>query len=539
MIGFAVDVTSRGKPAQMAERMNPPVGGRVAEKESGTHNELSGRQAALHGFGWGVVASIALVALMYLADLLLGLQPLPQALSQPLLSVMPGFVFGYLIDNLQHAGKVVEELGLIVAMVVALGVLGAAWAWANRFWHFQYSALVFAAGGWLVVAAVLLPISGIGFLGLNDGLATPLEWGALFAVYGTILQLGTDRGGAEIAPDLGRRRMLSVVPVTIAAVSLGVLALRLVPRWYKAIFSPPEAGLSGASPALTPEKNFYVVSKNFTDPSIDGQAWRLSVGGLVNKPLTLSISDLRALPGATEYVTMECISNNVGGELMSTGLFAGVRLRELLAMASPQASGTWAAFKANDGYAESLPMSLIQGAPEILVAYDLDGAPLPVSHGFPARMLIPGHYGMKGPKWLESIDLVDHESGGYWEQQGWDHNAVVRTTARFDVPHDGDILKLGAIELAGVAFAGTRGVQKVEFSTDGAGSWTEAQFAAPLSPFTWVLWQATWTPGAEGAYRLHVRATDGGGALQDGRAAGSYPTGAAGYHSIQVNVAKV
>ncbi len=500
--------------------------------------EETGRQAAYRGFAWGAVAGSALVALMYLASLLLGLRPLPQLLNQPLLSVMPGFVFGFLIDTLQHAGKVVEELGLIVAMVAALGGLGAAWAWTSRRWHFQYSALVFAAAGWLVVTAVLLPISGIGFLGLDDGPTTPLIWGALFAVYGVVVQLGGDGIDSAIAPDQGRRRMLGVLPVTIGAVSVGVLALRLVPDWYQAIFNPPEAGLSGASPALTPVQNFYVVSKNFSDPSVDAQGWRLSVGGLVDRPLSLTLADLRGLPGATQYVTMECISNNVGGGLMSTGSFSGVRLRDLLAMARPKATGSWAAFKAVDGYAESLPMSLIQGAPEILVAYDLDGAPLPMGHGFPARMLIPGHYGMKGPKWLEAIDLVDHESGGYWEQQGWDHNAVIRTTARFDVPHDGDTVKLGTIVLAGVAFAGTRGIQKVEYSTDGGGTWSPADFATPLSPLTWVLWQASWTPTREGAYRLLVRATDGGGALQDSHSAPSYPTGAAGYHTIQANVSK-
>src|ERR1700687_2727340 len=129
--------------------------------------QSSRRTTALWGFGWGALAGLALVALMYLANLLLGLRPLPQLRNQPLLSLMPGFVFGFLIDTLQEAGKVVEELGLIVAMVVALGVLGAAWSWTSRFWHFQYSAMVFAAAGWLVVAAILLPISGDGVLVLK------------------------------------------------------------------------------------------------------------------------------------------------------------------------------------------------------------------------------------------------------------------------------------------------------------------------------------------------------------------------------------
>jgi DMSO/TMAO reductase YedYZ molybdopterin-dependent catalytic subunit len=499
----------------------------------------SWRPAALRGFAFGALAGLALVALMYLAGSFLGLRPLPQALSGPVLAIMPGFVFGFLIDTLQHAGKVVEEFGLILAMVVGLGALGAAWALASGRWRLAQSALVFAGAGWLVVTAALLPISGDGFLGLNDGPTTPLVWGLLFAIYGVILQTGSP-SSLPVEADPGRRRTLGAIPLAIGAVSLGVLALRLVPDWYRAIFNPPEAALSGVSPEITPVGNFYLVSKNFygQDPVVDALGWTLSVGGNVDKPLKLSLAELRALPSTTEYVTLECISNNVGGGLMSTGNFTGVRLSDLLAMASPRNNGTWAAFKARDGYAESLPMSLIQATPELLVAYDLDGAPLPEAHGFPARILLPGHYGMKGPKWLDSIDLVDHESGGYWEMQGWDHNAVVKTTARFDVPRDGDIVKLGTISLSGVAFAGTRGVSKVEYSTDGGRSWSAADIKPPLSPLTWVLWSAAWTPGREGSYQLQVRATDGGGVAQDSKAAGSYPIGASGYHTIQINVSK-
>jgi DMSO/TMAO reductase YedYZ molybdopterin-dependent catalytic subunit len=499
---------------------------------------LSGRKAALRGFGWGALAGLVLVTLMYLADPL-GLRPLPQLLNQPLLAIMPGVVFGYLIDNLQHAGKVVEEIGLIIAMIIGLGVLGAAWGWTSLRWHSQRSALLFAAGGWAFVMVVLLPISGTGLLGLVDGVTTPLIWAVLFVVYSVVLQLGADSAGPATAPDLGRRQLLGVLPVTIGLASLGILGLRLVPGWVKAVVNPPEAGLHGISPEVTPVENFYIVSKNISgDPTVDGQSWSLAVGGLVDRPMKLSASDLRALPNVTEFVTLECISNNVGGPQMSTGSFTGVRLRDLLDKAGPQAGGTWAAFKASDGYAESIPMSLIQGAPEILVAYELNGAPLPKGHGFPARILIPGHYGMKGPKWLDSITVVDHESGGFWEAQGWDHNAVVKTTARFDVPSEGDIVKLGPVLLAGVAFAGTRGVSRVEYSTDGGRSWNEASFKAPLSPLTWVLWQAEWTPGTEGAYSLEVRATDSAGDLQSARVAASYPSGSSGYHTVRIAISK-
>ena len=496
---------------------------------------MTRKNAALHGFGWGCVAGAALVALMYYAGAFLGLRPLPQLLNEPLLSLMPGFVFGFLIDTLQHAGKVVEEFGLIVAMVLGLGALGAASSVASLRWPSRYLPFAFAAIGWVAVAAILLPVGGGGFLGLNDGPATPLTWAALFAIYAVVLQYG-DQDAPGV--DAGRRRLLSAVPLSIGLVSLGALGLRLLPDWYRAIFQAPESGVRGISPQITPVQNFYVVSKNFADPTVDGQAWRLNVVGMVDKPMTLSLDQLRALSATDEYVTLECISNNVGGELMSTGRFRGVPLRDLIGMAAPQTQANWVAFKARDGYTESLPLNLIDSSPEILVAYELDGAALPVNHGYPARILIPGHYGMKGPKWLDTIELGNHEAGGYWEQQGWDHNAVVKTTARFDVPRDGEILKLGTIDIGGVAFAGSRGVSKVEYSINGGASWDLAAADAPLSPLTWVLWRATWTPANEGAYRLMVRATDGTGKLQDSRGAASYPSGASGYHTVLVNVSK-
>ena len=496
---------------------------------------MTRRQAAISGFAWGAIAGAALVALMYLASGIFGLRPLPQLLNEQLLSLMPGFVFGFLIDTLQHAGKVVEEFGLVVAMVIALGVLGAASAVAALRWKSQYLPFAFAGAGWVVVAGLLLPIAGQGFLGLNGGPATPIVWAALFAIYAVVLQYG---GQAPPAYDGGRRRVLSAVPLGIGLVSVGALAYELLPGWYRAVFTPPEAGLTGASPAITPVGNFYVVSKNFSDPVVDGPSWRLRIGGMVDRPMTLSLADLRALPATSEYVTLECISNDVGGQLMSTGAFTGVRLADLVGMASPQARAKWVGFKAQDGYTESLSLAAVQGSPEILVAYDLDGAPLPTSHGYPARILIPGHYGMKGPKWLETIDLGTQESRGYWEQQGWDHNAVVRTTSRIDFPRDGDIVRLGAVDLAGVAFAGTRGVSNVEYSTDGGSSWNAASMDAPLSGLTWTLWHASWTPSREGAYRLVVRATDAAGNLQVAGSAPSFPSGASGYHSVQINVAK-
>ena len=331
--------------------------------------------------------------------------------------------------------------------------------------------------------------------------------------------------------------MFSILPVTIGMVSLGVLALRLVPDWYRAIFNPAEAGLRGISPDITPVQNFYVVSKNFSDPTVDGQSWTLGVGGMVDRPLQLRLSELRALPSVIEYVTLECISNNVGGELMSTGSFKGVSLRELLATAALQPAGTWAAFKARDGYAESLPISLIQGAPEILVAYELDGAPLPMAHGYPARILIPERYAE--PLSQSEQNITVSNAGG--QPISW--TGTVDDTAVTFTPVSGAALAPGAakvvqVSVATTAFAGTRGISGVEYSTDGGRSWSPAAFKPPLSPLTWVIWQADWTPGAEGAYDLRVRATDSAGKLQTSQTAASYPSGASGYHTIRIAVAK-
>jgi len=486
----------------------------------------------------GLAAGLAAVAAMYVAGLVAGIRALPDLLQQPILAVMPGPVFGFLIDNLQHAGKVIEEAGLILTMVLALAVLGALAGYAAERFGLARAGLVAAAIGWLVVTAAVLPLAGRGFLGLTDGVTTPVVWALVFVVYWLVWDLGWGSAPAPRPVDLERRRLIAVAPVAIGAAGLALIGLFKVPDWVRAIVAPPESGLTGPSPELTPVDHFYKVSKNFQDPVVPAGGWTLRVGGLVGRPLRLSYQQLVGLPATTEVVTLECVSNDVGGNLMSTGRFTGIPLRDLLTMAEPGAGAGAVNFRARDGYTESLPLTVVMATPEILVVHQLDGAPLPDAHGFPARMLIPGRYGMKGPKWLDEIDVAAQEGGGFWEQQGWDSEAVVMTTSRFDVPRDGDVLHKGPIELAGVAFAGTRGVQAVEWSADGGRTWTPADVRPPLSPLTWVLWTATWTPAAEGIATLLVRARDGAGRVQATDEQPSYPGGATGYHRIQVTVGR-
>jgi len=494
-------------------------------------------RATRGGFWAGLVAGLATVAAMYVASGIVGTRPLPGLLQQPVLAAMPGPVFGFLIDNLKHAGKVVEEFGLIIAMLVGLGALGALYGRLSER-GLPHVGLLVGALGWAIVSVILLPLSGDGLLGLDEGVTTPPVWGLLFVIYATVLEIAFRRGMPPEPVDPGRRRAIAVIPLGIAAASLGVLGLRLVPGWIQAIAAPPESGLSGFSPDITPVENFYVVSKNFADPVVSSKGWVLNVHGLLDNPLKLSYQDLVGLPASTEVVTLECISNVVGGEQISTGSFTGVSLRDLITTAEPRSGARALNFRARDGYTETLPLSQVMASPEILLAYELGGHQLPDLHGFPARILIPGHYGMKGPKWLDDIEVAASAAGGYWEGQGWNPDAAIRTTSRFDLPRQGDVVRLGTIQLAGIAFAGKRGISAVEWSTDAGRSWHMADLKPPPSPLSWSLWTASWTPAGEGAYALLVRAVDGAGQAQTADVAASYPNGSNGYHKIQVSVAR-
>lgn len=483
----------------------------------------------------GAVAGSVLVAMMYLLDSLAGLRPLPQLLQQPILDIMPGAVFGFLIDNLQHAGKVVEEASLVVGMIAGLAVLGGVYGYLRSRRAISYLAIAVAGAGWLVVTGVLLPLSGDGWFGLQESLTAPILWAVIFVAYAVILE-GAYENWLVAAPataDRGRRQLLRAIPLAIAGGSLVVMGFELVPRWYGAIFAAPS---TGPTAELTPVGDFYVVSKNFTDPIVEATGWELNIHGLVDKPLRLKLAELGLMRAVTEYVTMECISNNVGGYQISTGLFGGIPLSTLLDQAAVQPAATLVVFRSRDGYTESLPLSLVRQSPEILLALTLDGTPLGPLHGFPARILVPGHYGMKGPKWVEDIELATGSRNGYWENQGWNPDAAVKTMSRIDTPPEGSLLKAGQIGVSGVAFAGKRGISTVEISADGGHNWSPAVVKPPLSNLAWVTWTASWTVAAAGQYRLVVRARDGQGVLQSASTSSSYPDGSSGYHSLQVSV---
>ncbi len=295
-------------------------------------------------------------------------------------------------------------------------------------------------------------------------------------------------------------------------------------------FSPPKR----VTPAITPNEEFYVTSYR-TPPSVRVNQWSLTVKGLVRKPLNLAYPDLLARPTVKRIVTLECIGNTVGGEFISTAEWEGIPLQALLEEAGLAEGAFDVVFRAADGYSDSIRLEQAL-AGDVLVAHQMNGVSLPEGHGFPARIIVPGVYGMKSVQWLTEIELVAEDYHGYYQKKGWSDEAVIKTMSRIDLPVLGDTIRTGDYVIQGLAFAGTRGIHKVEVSTDGGDRWQPAQLAPPLSPFAWRFWSYQWEIPAPGSYTLLVRATDGEGKVQTADERPPAPDGASGLFEISVRV---
>ena len=282
------------------------------------------------------------------------------------------------------------------------------------------------------------------------------------------------------------------------------------------------------SPAITPTADFYVVSKNIFDPQVDGDSWRLTVDGLVERPLELSLADLQALPTTTDTNTLICISNRVGDQLISNATWSGAQLREILERAGVQPAARFLKFTSADDYTESLPLDAALDE-NVRLVWLMNEEPLTRKHGYPLRAIIPGRYGMKNSKWITQITLQEEETRGYWVQRGWSLTAFIKTMSRIDVPGRGSHTVPGPSGVRGIAFAGDRGIDHLEVSLDDGETWHEARLEQLLSPFSWTRWQYDYEAETQG-YTLRVRATDRNGVLQTMERTDTLPDGASGYH---------
>lgn len=405
---------------------------------------------------------------------------------------------------------------------------------------------------------------------LHTSQTTSMSWGTpvvwvpgLFLVWGAVLGRAGQRL-ISIEPTNGRlassqiteveridrRRFLvrlggSAAPITVIGALVGELsearrreALMMsgdgLVRWSATHPLPnSDAAIKpapGTRPEFTPLERHYRIDINTIPLAVDEQLWRLTTTGLVEQPLTLTLEDLRRYGPMHQFVTLSCISNPVGGDLIGTTRWTGVSLQRLLGDLRLKPAATHLKIRAADQFFEIVSLDAIKADDRNMLAYEWDGVPLTREHGFPLRIYIPDVYGMKQPKWIESIEAIDHWEPGFWVERGWNKVAQMHTTSVIDtVAMDMNIGQRKLVPIGGIAHAGARGVSKVEVRVDD-GPWQQAMLRTPLSQLTWVVWRYDW-PFQSGVHTFTVRCYDGSGTLQIATTAPPEPNGATGLNS--------
>lgn len=536
------------------------------------------------GFGTGILVGLfltaSLVAIFYVGWKLVGLPFVPFHTFDWATRVLPGSVITFGIDTMVKAIRALgildtsaaakaAEQSMAIAIFLAIGVVtGAIFFALLRILRSRWSVFpglvvgaLFGAGSVAVarslgrVEALPRSISEAWMIGAW------LAWGVALGLVNRRLSSRRIALPGEIARDdwddrverVDRRRFIvrlgaATATITVAGAVVGRMlgesrrrgTVASGKRW-SADNRLPNAGATvkpapGTRPEYTPLEDHYRIDITTSPPVVDGTTWRLKVGGLVERPLELTLDQIRALEPLHQFVTLACISNPIAGSLIGTTRWTGASFQRLLPDLRLNPNATHLKITSADRFYEVVDLETIRSDPRVMLAYDWDGVPLTTPHGFPLRIYIPDHYGMKQPKWIQTIEATDHWEPGYWVKRGWDKTARMKATAVIDtVSVDMMLSEAGKdtrIPVGGIAHAGARGISKVEVRTDD-GPWHEAQLRTPLSGTTWVVWRYDW-PFQKGQHRLTVRCYDGSGALQNAEMAPPHPSGASGYHDKTV-----
>ncbi|HEX4983452.1 MAG TPA: molybdopterin-dependent oxidoreductase [Ilumatobacteraceae bacterium] len=355
----------------------------------------------------------------------------------------------------------------------------------------------------------------------------------------------------EIGRPRRREFLVGAAVLGVGAASTAMLGRRLrssstseaarrsvtIPRVSSSRSVPSESfAVPGLSPYITPNTDFYRIDTALVTPQVDVGAWRLDVTGLVDRPFSLTYDELLALEAVEETVTLQCVSNEVGGNLVDNAVWQGVPLAVLLDRAGVRDEATQVVGRSVDRWTAGFPTDVAGDGRVALVAYAMNGEPLPTRHGFPARLVVAGLYGyVSATKWLREIELTTWDAfDGYWISRGWAKDGPIKTMSRIDVPGGGDRLAAGRTAIAGVAWAPSRGVSAVEVRVDD-GEWQQCRLGDVASENTWVQWLYEWdaTPGD---HAISVRATDTQGDVQTGDVTSPAPDGATGWHTRRVRV---
>jgi DMSO/TMAO reductase YedYZ molybdopterin-dependent catalytic subunit len=357
-------------------------------------------------------------------------------------------------------------------------------------------------------------------------------------------------------PDAGRRRLVMFGLLGFGVVSgvVGAVITRLVhsvaadrnsftlPR-SRTSAPPIPADVQPKGVALpsfvTASADFYRVDTALSVPQLSHGDWRLRIHGMVDREATYSFDDLADFDVVEMVTTLTCVSNPVGGKLISTGVWTGYRAADLLAVARVHADADMMLSTSIDGFTAGTPVEALTDGRDALLAVGLNGQPLPIEHGYPARLVVPGLYGyVSATKWVVEMELTRFDRAeAYWTRQGWAPRGPIKTESRIDVPKGGQKVPMGPVVFGGVAWAQNRGVRAVEVRIDD-GVWQPAELGASYSNETWRLWSFRWQAKSPGKHTITVRATDNTGAIQTADRVGTVPDGATGWHTVDFTVAK-
>ena len=341
----------------------------------------------------------------------------------------------------------------------------------------------------------------------------------------------------EFTPAIGRRAFV-LATIGVAAVGGGVALARKLYRAATFSYDGTQYRGSLVQP-ITPNDLFYCVTKNVVDPKVDVDLWHLEIGGLVQNAATWRFQDLIGFKPTTQETTLMCISNGLDAGLISNAVWKGLPLRDLLDLAGVLSGAARVRLHGVDNYTDTIPLEQAM-EPTTLLAYEMNGAPLPDRHGYPLRVIVPGYFGEKNVKWLTRVEVTDANAKGFYETQGWGPDFIVPTRSRIDVPDDWMFVSLGKLtgplEVKGIAFGGDRGISRVELSFDDGKTWSDAEIYYSGGNLAWSLWKAPWTPAAVGDYALVVRATDGEGDVQEWEEDRGPFSGVSGLHRINLRV---
>jgi DMSO/TMAO reductase YedYZ molybdopterin-dependent catalytic subunit len=518
--------------------------------------------SVLRGVAVGVLSTFAGLAV---AEVVTGLDRgasspiLP--VGQELIDATPRSVREWAIENFGTSDKAVLVLGTLFSLVVIGSIVGILAVKGRIMAAYAVTGAVGLIGVWAVlerpaptfgkllppIAGTLTSVAVLWYLAarpldVDDGdslgrrsfvqaAATVGLIAALAAVVGRLLRgrfdVDEERADLQLPAPSDTAAPVVTVPVSGASEPAGA-------------GEPTDFGLEGVIPWVVSNADFYRIDTALAVPQVPKDSWSLRIHGMVDREITLTFADLLQRPTIERYVTLSCVSNEIGGDLVGNALFQGVRFKDVLDEAGVQPGATQVVSRSIDGWTCGSPTSVIMDGRDAMIAIAMNGEPLPPEHGYPVRLVVPGLYGyVSATKWVTEVELTRWEDfDGYWIPRGWAKEGPVKTMARIDRPRSKKSYSAntdGVIDIAGLAWAVHRGISKVEVSID-EGEWRECELAGVPSDDTWRQWRYRWSGAASGDHDVRARAYDGAGEPQPEQPKSVAPDGAQGYHQVRFSV---